>query len=117
MTDIDNISPAPWCRGEWHGSLVSVDGTSADDFTRDDVSAVVAWGTTPQCDWDGETAGIAVLNDGRFIAWEANWYPTGSGFSADAYGGESNIFFAASASAARSALSERAHELPDKEKP
>ena len=115
MTAIDDISPAPWSRGEWHGSLVSVDGTSTADFTREDVSRVVAWGTTGEDEWDGETAGVALLKDGRYIAWEASWGPTGNGFSEDAYGGESDIFFADEPRVAASALSERSRELLGKE--
>lgn len=111
MTTIDKISPAPWRRGQWHGSLVSVDGTRTEDFVRDDVARVVAWGTTDASDWDGETAGIVELHDGRFVAWEATWGPTGDGFSEDAYGGESDILFAATVEAARAALSERGREL------
>lgn len=111
MTDIDDVRVAPWFRGEWHGELVSVDETPAHDFTREDVESLIAWGSTDDRQWDGETAGIALLKDGRYIAWEASWGPTGDGFSADAYGGESDILFAASADVAASALSEQAREL------
>lgn len=111
VTTIDKISPAPWRRGQWHGSLVSVDGTRTEDFVRDDVARVVAWGTTDASDWDGETAGVALLKDGRYISWEASWGPTGNGSSEDAYGGESDIFFADEPRVAASALSEKAREL------
>lgn len=58
-----------------------------------------------------ESAGIVELVDGRYVAWESSWGPTGSGFHPDAYGGTADILFAATEEAARGALSEKAREL------
>lgn len=112
--DKDAVDPAPWARGEWTGELVSIDGCDNADFTYDDVEEVIAYATTPD-EWDGENAGIARLKDGRFIAWECAWGPTGNGFSADAYGGTADIAFAKTEEAARGALSERATMLLDEQ--
>lgn len=108
--DVDDVDPAPWSRLSWHGHLVSIDGCPAHDFAESDVDMVIAWRSTGDY-WDGDTAGIAILTDGRFIAWEANYGPTGNGFCEDAYGGEADILFGASAYACWSHLSQRAQEL------
>lgn len=107
LTDID---PAPWNRYNWTGEFVSVDGCDASDFTESDVAEVIAWATTDGDGWDGETAGVVRLNDGRYVAWEAFWGPTGNGFARDAYGGTSDLVFAATAAAAIARLSERGRE-------
>jgi hypothetical protein len=107
---IDDISPAPWSRHDWTGELVSADGCPTDDFTKNDVARIVAWATTPG-DWDGDTAGLIVLGDGRYVAWEAGWGPTGDGFSCDAYGGTADLVFAHTAEAAVARLTERGREL------
>lgn len=110
MASVDDINPAPWDRYNWGGSLISLEGCPAHDFTRDDVAEVVAWNACGDR-WDGETAGIVKLTDGRYVAWEADYGPTGDGFSADAYGGDADIMFAATEDVARRYLSERAREL------
>ncbi len=107
---IDDVDPAPWARSDWTGQLLSADGAPTDDFTRDDVLSVLAWATTPS-DWDGETAGIAMLRDGRVIAWESAWGPTGNGFACDAYGGTADITFAFTVGAAWRSLSASGQEL------
>lgn len=110
MIKIDSIGDAPWARGPWHGKLISVDGCPSHDFTRADVERVVAYGATPD-GWDGESAGVALLKDGRFIAWESTWDATGTGFSEDAYGGDADIAFAHTQEAATGHISERGREL------
>lgn len=110
MIEIDDVSDAPWNRGKWTGSLISIDGCPSHDFSRDDVDHVIAWGETPD-GWDGESAGIALLKDGRFIAWESSWGPTGTGFNEDAYGGTADIAFASTQEAALSHISESRREL------
>lgn len=109
--DIDSLRETPWHRCDWRGNLVSIDGASTVDFVRADVARVVAYGETILDAWDGECAGIVQLHDGRFVAWESNWGPTGSGFCRDAYGGDADIGFATTEEAARSFISEKSREL------
>jgi len=87
------IYPAPWDRHQWTGEFVSVDETPTSDFLEEDVAEVLEYAHTPIKDWDGETVGIVRLKDGRIVAWEAVWEPTGNGFSCDAYGGTADIIF------------------------
>ena len=98
------LQETPWTRadrraegdryGGWHGEIVSVDGASTHgEFRESDVARVLAYGATPD-DWDGNVAGVAELVDGRFIGWESEWGPTGSGFHEDAYGGAADILVA-----------------------
>ena len=106
----DVIGPAPWDRFNWSGSLISVDGTDASDFTRGDVAALVAVGVAGSADYWGDTAAIIRLNDGRFVSWTCSEDVTGSGFECDAYGGDADIYFSATAEVAARALGERAAE-------
>lgn len=110
IIEIDSISDTPWTRHEWSGGLVSIDGCDAHDFTRDDVDRVIAYGDTGK-GWDGRSAGIALLKDGRFIAWESTWDATGSGFCCDAYGGDADIGFARTLESATKYISEQGREL------
>lgn len=86
----------PFDRGQWSGRLISVDGTDTTDFNDrpDEPAEVIAAGDTGS-GWDGDSAGVARLTDGRFVAWDTNWGPTGDGFYEDAYGGDADIFFGA----------------------
>lgn len=95
MTGLSDLTNGvnPFNRGDWTGRLVSLDGTPTDDFTETDVAEVVASGATDDY-WDGTAAAILRLKDGRFVAYETFWGPTGNGFSADAYGGEADLKFA-----------------------
>jgi hypothetical protein len=101
----------PWRRGEWHGALVSLDGVSSADFGEEDVAEVIAYEETKDSKWDGNAAGVVRLKDGRFVAWEAAWGPTGDGFSKDAYGGNAAILFATTLRCALRGLSSHAHAL------
>lgn len=101
----------PWRMGEWwHGSWLSIDGTPAGEFGESDVAEVVAYEQTA-VGWDGSFAGVVRLKDGRFAAWSGEWGPTGSGFSADAYGGDTDVYFAASVAAVLTSLDERGLDL------
>lgn len=116
-----NEHPFGWNgRRSDHGALVSVDGTPTSEIMLHDVTAIVAYGDSDgrpvqepkgRGSWDGDAAGIARLVDGRFIAWESWWGPTGSGFSCDAYGGDAEILFGASPAALLPHLTEKAREL------
>lgn len=97
MKDFPCVNPLG--RSSWHGRLLSVDGTSAADFADDDVAEVLCAGETNPRDWDGDCAAVFRLADGRFVAYETNWGPTGSGFCEDAYGGNADLFFGATAEA------------------
>lgn len=102
----------PWNRGAWNGSFVSLDGAATDDFTSDDVDAVLAYGDTDTCDTGaGTTAGIIRLKDGRFVSLESSYDVTGSGFHEDAYGGDADIWFSTTAGAALEKISEQCREI------
>ena len=107
---VDDVRPAPWSRHGWSGSLLSVDGCDTKEFEESDVSEVLQFASSGDR-WDGETAGMARLKDGRFISWEAGYGPTGDGFCRDAYGGEADINFATTEAAALGSLSESARSL------
>lgn len=86
--------PNPFHRYAWTGRILSCDGTPTTDWYQhekeDEPAQVIAcadtgWG------WDGNCAGIARLRDGRYVAWETTWGPTGDGFCCDAYGGDADI--------------------------
>lgn len=83
---MEQMRESPWNRFAWSGDLESVDGCDASDFVERDVAVVVAW--------DDDCAGIVLLKDGRFVGWESWTDVTGSGFCADAYGGNIPIWFA-----------------------
>lgn len=108
--DIESVHPAPWRRHGWTGSLISFDGCDTSDFTEKDVSEVLQFVST-EGHWDGSTAGIAKLKDGRFIGWEATYGPTGNGFSRDAYGGTADIYFGKTEAAVLEAIGESARTL------
>lgn len=79
----------------WHGSVRTVNaGDLADMPAVADVCDIIAAGATPE-DWDGTAAAIVRLVDGRYMAWETFWGPTGSGFVDDAYGGDADLWFCA----------------------
>jgi hypothetical protein len=77
----------------WHGEYKSLDGVEAGPITASDVAEILYHGSTPQ-DWDGCEAVVMRLRDGRLVAYETSWGPTGNGFSEDAYGGDANLYFA-----------------------
>lgn len=90
------IGPFSWDGTEFttdHGELHSIDGTSTDGFVAADIESVLYQGTTGD-EWDGDCAAVVRLKDGRLAAWETWWGPTGHGFGEDAYGGDSEVWFA-----------------------
>ncbi len=107
---ISDVYPAPWQRYCWLGESLSADSCFTGAFELDDVMRIVAFYSTG-AKWDGETAGVAQLNDKRNIAWEAVYGPTGNGFSRDAYGGTSDIVFAYTIEAALSRMTETGRSL------
>lgn len=107
---LESVQPCPFERYEWSGELISVGGCPSYDFTDEDIVRVVCWGSTGD-KWDGETAGVLLLRDGRFAGWEASYGPTGNGFRCDAYGGDADIYFANTKEGAMRHISERAREV------
>lgn len=95
----------------WHGSYISVDETEAGSISIDDFDEVLYQGKTLD-EWDGFSAAVIKLYDGRLVAWETLYGPTGSGFSEDAYGGDANVYFAKNLSLlVKAALSDEARRL------
>ncbi len=106
--DPATINESPWCRGNWHGRVVSIDGLALETPVPDDpscVTRVLALSATPACDegayergdyFGGHSVGLALLTDGRYIGWDSPMDVTGTGFHEDAYGGEADIFVAMS---------------------
>jgi hypothetical protein len=97
------VSPFTWngeclrdSDGTWHGKRVSLDGVSVGDFMPSDIAEVIFQGQEPEDgdDWDGKCVAVIKLKDGRLVAWETWWGPTGNGFMEDAYGGEEDLYFA-----------------------
>ena len=98
MASTNDLEFMPWgqtpgTRGWSEGDFVSVDGAHVGPVEIENVAEVLYYGTTGR-DWDGTEAAVMRLQDGRFVAYETWWGPTGSGFSYDAYGGDSNLCFA-----------------------
>jgi len=86
----------PWQRGAWHGQFLSLEeNVIAGEFKPEDIWRVFAVGNSGD-QWTGIGAAVVQLYDGRWVAWESSWGPTGSGFSDDAYGGDANVYFASS---------------------
>lgn len=84
----------PFARGTWDGLIRSLDGApNDDDFDPEHVDKVIAVYESGD-QYDGEVAGLVLMEDGRFVAWETVYGPTGHGFSEDAYGGDADIFVA-----------------------
>jgi hypothetical protein len=102
MRNIGMPTPNPFFRDgrrNWHGSLVSVDGTSTTDFGEEDLDKVICSGRSGGY-YEGDVACVFLLKDGRYVAFETFYGPTGNGFSRDAYGGNADIHFASSFEAA-----------------
>ncbi len=79
----------------WHGHCRHVnDITGTVDLPRiTDVDYVVIHDKTSDR-WDGVSAAVLRLKDGRYMTWESWWGPTGSGFCEDAYGGDVDVWIA-----------------------
>ena len=94
--DAASMRDAPWdaCLS-WGGVVHSLDGTDTTvPKSADAVAEVLYYGEHGIDDWDGSEAAVVRLHDGRLMAWETWWGPTGSGFCADAYGGDAEVWFA-----------------------
>ena len=89
------LTPFDLDEHSWHGRHESLDGAPAGPISEDDVAGGIAlyYGDEGNV-WDGQVACIFMLNDGRYVAFETFYGPTGNGFSEDAYGGDANIAFA-----------------------
>ena len=77
----------------WTGNYVSLDGTEGGAFSESDVAEVLYQGEAGD-EWDGKCVVVLRLTDGRLVAYETWWGPTGDGFHEDAYGGDADIVFA-----------------------
>ena len=77
----------------WQREYHSLDGTATDEFRAQDIDEVLYQADTGD-DWDGKAAAVFRLKDGRLIAYETFWGPTGDGFNEDAYGGNATLEFA-----------------------
>lgn len=74
------------------GDLRTHDDTDTTMFTMADVAEVLHEGSSGET-WDGTVAAVIRLRDGRFVAWETFYGPTGDGFHEDAYGGDADVTF------------------------
>ena len=91
--NVAELNSSPFSRHSWNGKIWALDDTPINDFTLEDFDFCPFIYSTPD-DWDGTCAAIFRLKDGRWVAFETTWGPTGHGFSEDAYGGDANIFVA-----------------------
>ena len=80
--------------GYWHGRAISLDGTAATLPVSEADVAEVLFDYDSGGRWDGDCCAVVRLKDGRLVAWESWWGPTGTGFLEDAYGGDTDIYFA-----------------------
>lgn len=95
---VELVTPNPFFKNPDYGEVkVFGDVSDSINFTYDDIEEIVCQGSTDGNDWDGEVAAVVKLRDGRYVAWETFWGPTGDGFSEDAYGGDADIVIAATA--------------------
>lgn len=88
----------PWWDGKWENrgwddTRSSVGDANTDPPDVEDIDEVLYQGDTGD-DWDGTAVFVAKLKDGRYMAYETSWGPTGDGFSEDAYGGDAEVWFA-----------------------
>jgi hypothetical protein len=77
----------------WDRAFRSLDDTSIGEFREQDIAEVLYEGETGDT-WDGKCAAVFKLNDGRLVAYETFYGPTGDGFHEDAYGGDAELVFA-----------------------
>lgn len=94
---LDEMRVTPWYLGKWsdgwHGEFKRVGNVKAGPFMPGDVQKILYAGEAGD-DWDGTSVAVLALKDGRLVAWETIWGPTGNGFFEDAYGGDAEIWFA-----------------------
>jgi hypothetical protein len=75
--------------------MIGIAGATAEPIEESDVDYVRHYFVTDDR-WDGYEAAVFCLKDGRWVSYESTYGPTGSGFSADAYGGDADVYFAPS---------------------
>jgi hypothetical protein len=79
--------------GDWNGRMRSIEGVPVGPVLEEDVEEVLYHSTSGDR-WDGSEVAVLRLRDGRYVAYETDWGPTGDGFSRDAYGGDADLWFA-----------------------
>lgn len=100
------LADPPW--GPHDGTCVSVDGTPVGLIWEHDVARWIAISGS-SLDWSNEVC-IVELNDGRICAWSTWNDVTGSGFHADAYGGNAELLFGSSVESVLPHLTEQDRE-------
>lgn len=77
----------------WHGKVKRIGNVKVDLPCAEDVEEVLYEGESGDV-WDGKCAALVRLKDGRLMAYETFYGPTGNGFYEDAYGGDAEVWFA-----------------------
>jgi hypothetical protein len=99
MPTTKDLRLMPWRQtpgGCWsQGNFVSLDGAAVGSVAEEDVAEVLYFWSDGDT-WDGDEIAVMRLADGRYVAYETWYGPTGDGFSEDAYGGDANLYFASS---------------------
>lgn len=62
-------------------------------------------------EWDGVVAAVVRLKDGRYLAYETFYGPTGSGFYEDAYGGDADVWIGTLAQVRRMGLTNEGRRM------
>lgn len=92
--NVAGIEPCPFgTLTSWEGKYISLDDAPAGQIEESDVEKVLYYGNTGDS-WDGSSSCIMRLKSGVYVGFESCWGPTGDGFHADAYGGDTDIYFA-----------------------
>lgn len=99
--------------GNWNGTCVSLDGSPTEPIDCAGAAEIIRYGVTRTMDWDGKEVVVLRLANGVYAGWETWWGPTGHGFCEDAYGGDTDILFGATAEIVLQHLTESARELLD----
>lgn len=113
MTDAipggDGCGECPWSRDAEY-KPVSVNDCPTSTIAVSDVKRIVAHDGGGPSGFESSEIAVAELHDGRFAGWESWTDATGSGFHADAYGGDAEVWFARSIAELKPMFSERAWE-------
>jgi hypothetical protein len=100
------LTDPPW--GAHDAEAISVLGTLTGTIEESDVAEWLAYGSPST--WQQEAC-VVRLKDGRIVAWVTSWDVTGSGFHADAYGGDAVLVFGPSVEAVMPYVPEQDREL------
>lgn len=97
LNQLDEIAVTPWTTSgkwsdSWHGNFKRIGNVKVGPFMPGDVQKVLY--AADSGDDDGMSVAVLSLRDDRLVAWESWWGPTGNGFFEDAYGGDTEIWFA-----------------------